>query len=135
MRIGFDLHGVLDKYPTKFKAIIKLLEKTDMQFVVVSGPPREKVEEELTKLGYDWSEFFDIYSVVDFLYNDGVEFDESDPDNLWCDDNIWWDSKARICQKYDIDFLVDDSLKYEPAFKLTKSEFIHVSEIVGKCKE
>lgn len=135
MRIGFDLHGVLDSYPTKFKAIIKLLEKTDITFAIVSGPPREKIEEELTKLGFEWSDFYDIYSVVDYLYNDGVEFDETDPDNLWCDDNIWWDSKARICQQHDIDFLVDDSLKYKPAFKLTKSEFIHVSEIVGKCKE
>lgn len=135
MKIGFDLHGVLDTYPTKFKSIIRLLQKTNVYCVVVSGPPEEKINESLEKLGFDPDDFFGVYSVVDYLYSDGVDFDETDPENLWCDDNIWWDSKARICQHYDIDYLIDDSLKYEPAFKLTESEFIHVTEIVGKCKE
>ena len=135
MKIGLDLHGVLDTYPKTFKAIIRLLEKTGNTFVIVSGPPVDKIEEEIERLGFDLFDFYGVYSVVDFLYNDGVEFDETDPENLWCDDNIWWDSKARICQANDIDYLIDDSIKYEPAFRLIKSKFIHVSEIVGKCKE
>ena len=135
MKIGLDLHGVLDTYPKTFKSIIRLLEKTGVKFVVVSGPPNDNITENLEKLGFEPTDFYGVYSVVDYLYNDGVDFDDTDPENLWCDDQIWWDSKARICKQYGIDYLVDDSMKYEPAFKLIDSSFIHVSEIVGKCKE
>ena len=51
MRIGIDLHGVLDKYPEKFKPMLKMFEKMDIEVCVVSGPPEDKVEIELEKSG------------------------------------------------------------------------------------
>jgi len=131
MRIGIDLHGVLDKYPEKFKPMLKMFEKMDIEVCVVSGPPEDKVEIELEKSGFEPWDFTDIYSVVDFLSERGVEFDMTDPENPFCDDNMWWDAKARICRDYKIDLLIDDSKKYRPAFDLIDAKFIHVSEIVG----
>ena len=44
MNLGLDLHGVLDTYPRTFKSIINLFEKTNDKIVIVSGPPRSKIE-------------------------------------------------------------------------------------------
>ena len=114
--------------------MLKMFEKMDIEVCVVSGPPEDKVEIELEKSGFEPWDFTDIYSVVDFLSERGVEFDMTDPENPFCDDNMWWDSKARICRDYDIDLLIDDSEKYRPAFDLIDAGFIHVDEIVVKCK-
>ena len=134
LKIAFDLHGVLDKYPAYLKPMLRMFWKMDIEVCVVSGPPEDKIYEELSKAGYDSFDFTDVYSVVDFLMDNGVDFNMTDPDNPWCDDNMWWDSKARICRDYDIDLLIDDSEKYRPAFDLIDAGFIHVDEIVVKCK-
>ena len=131
MKIGIDLHGVLDTYPEIFKPMLRIFRKAGIDYCIVSGPSAEKVEQELYKTGYgDEVHSIWIYSVVDYLTIKGVEFDMTDPENPWCDDNIWWDAKARICKEYKIDYLIDDSEKYRPAFDLIRARFIHVSEIV-----
>ena len=132
MKIGFDLHGVLDTYPEKCESMIKMLKKTGHTVCIVSGPIVEKINIELEKLGYDKYYFSDKCSVVDFLTMRGVEFDLTDPDNPWCDEQVWWDAKARICKAYQIDYLIDDSLKYKPAFDLVDADFIHIDEIVKR---
>lgn len=135
MKIGIDLHGVIDAYPEKFKSVIRFLNKTRNYVHIVTGVPAHKAEIELKEAGLDVdNEFYylQIHSIVDFLLSTGVQFDLSDPENPWCDDQIWWDSKARICKTYEIEFLIDDSWKYKSAFDLIDAEFIHVSEIVGK---
>jgi len=127
MRIAFDIHGVLDTYPDELKAMIKMLKRTGQDAVIVSGPKGEEIWQEMVKLGVSRVPY---YSVVDFLEDQGVEFTYDLKDTPWCDEETWWDSKARICQHYNIDYLIDDSYKYAPAFELIDADFIHISEVV-----
>jgi hypothetical protein len=130
MRIAFDLHGVLDTYPKIFKPMLKMLKKINIIVYVISGPEVDNITAELKKLGYDDLVCY-IYSVVAELKEDGVNFTYDKNGDPWCDDETWWDAKAKICKKHKIDILVDDSIKYESAFDLIESTFIHVSKIVG----
>ena len=127
VRIAFDIHGVIDTYPKILKPMISMLKATGQDVVIVSGPKSDEIWREMVKLGISGVPY---YSVVDFLENQGVEFTYDSKSTPWCDEETWWDSKARICQHYDIDYLIDDSYKYEPAFKLIDAEFIHISEIM-----
>jgi hypothetical protein len=61
----------------------------------------------------------------------GVEFTYDEKGTPWCDEETWWDSKARMCKTFEIDYLIDDSLKYKPAFDLIDADFIHVSEFTN----
>lgn len=128
-KVAFDLHGVLDKYPNILKPTVMMLKRCGIAVDVLSGPSCEVVQKELMKLGYDYL-VGNCFSVVDELKKWGVEFEYDENGNPWCDEQMWWDAKARICQKYKIDILVDDSWKYKPAFELTDCHYIHISEFL-----
>ncbi len=138
-RIAFDVHGVLDTYPEICMGIVKLLKNMDCTICCVSGPEKLQIQKELTELaekGFDEKILFENqYSVVDSLKHWGVKFEYDADNNPWCDEETWWDSKARICKQHNIDILIDDSWKYEAAFKLTDSKFIHISEFVREVKK
>lgn len=136
MKIAFDLHGVIDKYPKIIYPMIRLLQKMENEICIVSGPEIFMIKEDLEKIKFfdmeleldKWT--LNIYSVVDFLIDSGVETWKDKNGNVWADDQSWWDSKAKICQKYKIDFMIDDSKKYESAFDLTDCKFIHISDLI-----
>jgi len=138
MKIGIDIHGVMDRHPDFFKSLISFLEQTGHTVCVVTGMAGDQAVKDLENAGYD-DLCVNLYSMVDYLLNKGVKFDMSDPENPWCDDQIWWDAKARICQEYGIDYLIDDSYKYESAFDLIDAKFIHLSKLIpeddGFCGE
>lgn len=134
MKIAFDVHGVIDTYPEIIFPMIKLLREIGNKICVVSGPEELIIREHLEKL-----KFFDtcliakwmpVYSVVDFLKNTGVHTWEDENGNVWADDQNWWDSKAKICKRENIDYIIDDSKKYKSAFELTTCKFIHIDELV-----
>jgi hypothetical protein len=130
MKIGFDLHGVLDTYPEKFKPMIEMLRLTGHQVCIVSGPTKKEIYDELYKIGINPNSIL-VHSVVDYLRMKGIEFTYDEKETPWCDEETWWDSKARMCKQYGIDYLIDDSLKYKPAFDLIDADFIHVSEFTN----
>jgi hypothetical protein len=130
MKIAFDLHGVLDTYPETIKPMIKLLKECGHTIYVISGPETNNIRKELKRLGYDDLIYY-VRSVVGELKKDGVNFIFDKSGDPWCDDETWWDAKAKICKKYKIDILVDDSIKYQPAFDLIDSKFVHVSKFLN----
>jgi len=132
--IAFDLHGVLDTYPDLCMGLMKILRQLGYTIGCLSGPTKKQICNELDKLkekGYDFEiEGKNIYSVVDSLKHWGVKFTYDDDGNPWCDEQVWWDSKARICKAKFVDMLIDDSRKYESAFNLTEARYIHINEFV-----
>lgn len=128
-RVAFDVHGVLDTYPEIIKPAIMLLDSCEIEVFVVSGPPCSVIEKELCQLGFEGL-LGRCFSVVDELKKWGVKFEYDEDGNPWCDEQIWWDAKARICQAKNINILIDDSWKYKPAFELTDCEYIHISEFL-----
>ena len=136
MKIAFDVHGVIDTYPKIIYPMIRLLRKMENEICIVSGPEIFIIKEDLEKMKFfemgleldKWT--LNIYSVVGFLKESGVKTWKDDKGNVWADDQSWWDSKAKICQKNEIDFMIDDSEKYESAFDLINCEFIHINELL-----
>lgn len=135
MRIAFDVHGVIDKYPEIICPMMALLKKMGNKICILSGPTEILIKKDLEEM-----KFFDvcpgipswtnIYSVVEFLRESGVFTWKDDKGDVWADEQSWWDSKAKICQKWEIDYMIDDSEKYRSAFDLIDCEFIHINELI-----
>lgn len=124
MKIGIDLHGVLDKHPELMKPLMESLIK-DHEIWIISGPPLDQIEKELDGLGYKkWEHYHLIYSVVGYLKSKGIAMWQDEKRTWWCEDDEWWSSKSKICGTLGIDILLDDSRKYAPYFKNVKTKFI-----------
>lgn len=137
---GIDIHGTLaDKQPdgtqepsTLFPLLEPLMRawvRTGQRVLIVSGPPREVIEEELEALGLRQDvHYYTIISVVDELRHRGVPMTEDPPgsNHWWCDDDDWNAAKGRICAKYGIKILIDDQLEYADAMP-EETEFVHVT--------
>lgn len=125
MKIGIDLHGVIDSDPGFFKDILGFMSTNGVEVYIVSGPPVADIIVELEKLGIEKETHYkNVYSVVDFLKESGVKMWQDDRDRWWTNDNDWWDSKAKICDKHSLESMLDDKEMYEPAFKDIETEFI-----------
>ena len=73
MKIAFDFHGVLEKYPEQFKLILQALSK-EHHIIILSGPPYKQIVKELQDAGYAmYSHYMDIISVVDWIKDQNVE--------------------------------------------------------------
>ena len=128
MRVGFDLHGVLDAHPFIFRESTKEIMKGGDEIYIITGPPEVQAQAELEALGFvQGINYTKIVSVVDWLKSHLKE-DEmwlDDKNTWWCDDANWWCSKARICTEYSIYGHIDDSEKYLLGWDVTdcKTEF------------
>lgn len=119
MRIAFDIHGVLSK---KFKIMPLLIELKEKghTLIVISGKPVREMKEELENdYGYDISIFDEFYSIIDSVlkmqfHNVKVWYNETG----WHidDEDLWWSMKAIISEKYNIDVLIDNELKYKQGY-------------------
>lgn len=126
MNIGFDLHGVLNEFPLLFKPLMGTLYKKHTIFIV-SGPPTDQIEIELKKLDFfKYIHFDHIISVVDFIKKSGVKMWQDDRDRWWTDEKLWWQTKAKICKKYDIKILYDDKIEYKESMDVKDTLFLHV---------
>ncbi len=124
MEIAFDFHGVLEKYPSKFRPFLASLRIINT-ITILSGPTYKQIEKELTSKGYQLHKHYDeIISVVDWLKSKNVKMNQHENGNWYCEDEIWWASKAKICEEYGIEMLFDDKLEYKKYIKITKYQSI-----------
>ena len=134
MKIAFDVHGVIDTYPDIIYPMINLLYIMGNSVCIVSGPAHDLIKVDLEKLDFynklGIGDNMLIYSVVDYLQESDIHTWKDKNDNVWADDESWWDSKAKICKRGNIDYIIDDSEKYKSAFGLTECKFIHISELI-----
>lgn len=125
MNIGFDLHNTIDKCPEMFELIMDTYKKSGHNVYVISGSEKNKIIDELNSLGIDDSYYSDIISVIDFLENDMNIQGWRINGEWYCDDDIWWRSKSIICEKYNIDMMIDDKKEYREHFGMHhKTRFI-----------
>lgn len=146
-RFGFDLHGVLRPTYSQLNAVFDpewfvygihscmriALEvwrdylvtfKKHGEVWVISGPPLPEVEEELSSLDYVQGVHYDnVVSVVDFLKSIQVDMWLDEKNTWWASEHEWWSSKAKICEKYGIEAMIDDQERYGRYFKNIKTKF------------
>lgn len=125
MKIGIDLHGVIDNDPMLFKKLLTILCLQDREVYIVSGPPKEEILAELNALGFEEElHYKEIHSIVDFLKESGVEMWQDERGRWWSNNEDWLSSKAKICDGLSLEYMLDDKEMYRPAFDNIKTKFI-----------
>ncbi len=130
MNIGIDFHGVTEKYPEIMKPLMSSFIKNggEHEIFIISGPPYIEIVESLTKAQYIYGIHYDqVISVVDWIKRLGfVEMKQHKDKSWYCEDEVWWASKAAICREYHISILIDDKLEYKKHIKNNFPLFFHV---------
>ena len=124
MKIGIDLHGVIDSAPEFFKGWLSVLSLKKVGVYIISGPPRPEIVAELEELGFRKGiHYKEVYSIVNYLKESGVPMWQDKNGDWWSNDRDWRTSKARICNKLSIDWMLDDHEMYKAAFADIKTNF------------
>ena len=137
MRIGVDLHGVLDKNPEMSRLILKALMDAGHAIFVISGPPSFEIIKSLKDLGLKLqTHYTSWFSIVDFLQRRNVEMWKDDKDTWWANDKDWWSSKAEMAKILELDVMIDNSEEYAEYFEDIDTKFFlftdKVSEMIEK---
>jgi len=124
MVLGIDLHGVIDDNIHYFKSMLESTIRYQ-DIYIISGPPKIDIKRELDKHSlYQGLHFDRVFSVVDFLKGKNVKMWTDERGRWWASDEDWWSSKAEICEKYDVDVMIDDKKRYQQYFKDKKTKFL-----------
>ena len=126
MRVGLDVHGVIDKYPKFFSILSDTLIKIGHEVHIITGQEiSDKLVKKLKKFNIGYTT---IHSITDYNKSKGTQIKYQDPNNPWMDDDTWNSTKAKICKEYNIDFIFDDSDLYGKWFKKlkVKTKYIHI---------
>lgn len=147
--IGIDLHGTLDIDECGFLRFLMYsykLNNPELEIWIISGGKTNKdIEIELDMISIKKELHYDkALSVVEYLKSKGVEFKYDEKGNPWCDNTVWWKSKAQIVKEFNIICLIDDHIKYKEYFKecdcdenqfiLYPDEFMKLLNLNGKEK-
>lgn len=110
MKIGLDIHGVIDKYPQFFKDFSKAMIAEGHEVHIITGQERENAEPTVRAAGVEFTHFF---SVVDYHLNKGTEMWKDEKDTWWMDKDEWLRTKGDYCKRMSIDIHFDDSVEYK----------------------
>lgn len=126
MKIGIDIHGVIDHNPKFFSRLTKLLKKKKCEIHVITGArsPEKKV---LEKYNIKYDHFF---SILDYHTEIGTDIHVDEKGEEWILDEKWDRTKADYCKDQNIDIHIDDTQKYGNYFE---TGFIYYKE--GKILE
>lgn len=129
MKLGLDIHGVIDKYPEK---MIKLAQDTMARggrVYIITGPPADKARQEMIDLMTThhvskpfWNQ---IYSIVDWMKQKGIPHWTDPKGHVWALREKDWNSvKGQIAVELGLDLHIDDSEEYGEYFP--PGVFVHM---------
>ena len=125
MKFGFDIHGVIDVKPDRFKRLTNKLKEDGHTIYIITGPKIDKpyrtrrggnfdnVRQELKQHGVYYDE---LISILDYNQDKGTDMWKN-RGNWYMNEDVWNKSKGLICDELEIDFHIDDTLIYRDSFK------------------
>lgn len=114
MKIGIDVHGVIDKKPKLYSKLTKRLISLEHEVHIITGA---QIKNKLLKQLQDFNiSYTHIFSISDFHKKIGTPIIYKDSDNIMMDDVIWNKTKAIYCFENKIDLHIDDSSIYGKYF-------------------
>lgn len=135
MIIGMDVHGVLNKFPEKVLPFLEILVNSRHKVVIISGPPKEQILQEIKGLGLiEGTHYHEVVSVVDYLKKTGCPMWQDENDRWWAPEEDWWCTKASICKLNNVDLHFDDSAEYKKDFESIDTDFILFDKKNGRVK-
>ncbi len=130
IKIGLDLHGVINKDPNFFSNLsIMLMNRGNEVYIITGEEDSEKLRNEINKYNIKYT---DVFSVTTYRKEAGykVSYLNGDKTQPMMDEMVWNTSKAVICFENKIDIMIDDSLIYCQYFKNTDTQYIVYNEQV-----
>ena len=110
MKIGLDVHGVIDTYPKLFSKLSKEWIAKGWEVYILTGQEwknaKKIVDDEMVKYTHH-------FSIIDYHKNLGTPmYTRSDKDGLWIDHKLWVRSKGDYASKVKLDIHFDDDSDY-----------------------
>ena len=116
MKIGLDIHGVLDKNPF-FKHMAFSMCKDGNEIHIITGTSIKSALEDLKQLDIIEGIYYThLYSITDDLISRGIPVEWKDGNNPFFPYEEWDKAKADYCAKNNIDIHFDDTQKYGEYF-------------------
>lgn len=115
IKIGCDIHGVIDSLPEVFAFLSKAVVDAGGEFHVLTGSKVEQAKEELKKYNITYTHLFSIQEYHEEL---GTPTKGTHPKYGFpmIDDHEWDLTKGDYCRKHNISLHIDDTLIYNDNF-------------------
>jgi hypothetical protein len=117
IKLGIDIHGVLDTNPF-FKEAAKLFIAAGHEVHIITGAQfNERVKKKFEKLGIEeGTHYTHFFSISGYLLEKDVVVRWEDSNNPWFDENAWNTAKSDYCREQAIDIHFDDTDVYSKYF-------------------
>jgi len=131
MKIGLDVHGVIDKYPTFVAQYTLNKINSGNEIHIITGQEREFVEPLVKSLGVPFTHFF---SVVDYHKSIDTKMWQDDKKTWWMEPEAWLRTKGDYCKREGIEIHFDDSMEYGE-FMPDTCAFVHLPRNCKRSQE
>ena len=124
-KVGFDIHGIIDRQPELFQKITKLLKENGCEIHILTGSHiTSEIESQLKsyKINYDV-----LFSISDYHRDAGTHMWYDENNNPWVDDLDWDRTKGEYCEKNNVHIHLDDTERYGKYFK-TKFLYLNLEK-------
>ena len=120
MKIGLDIHGVIDAYPQLFSKLSNMWVGKGYEVHIVTGQEWEGVVGKVEEAKISYTHHF---SIVDYHKSIATKMWDNDPrgKGWWMEGDIWTRSKGDYASRVDLDLHFDDSKSYAKYFPETCS--------------
>ena len=127
IRLGLDMHGVIDAAPIFFSHLADVMLLRGHEIYIVTG--REdcvELRQELEKCSMPAKLYNGILSITSYQKGQGtpISYLDGRKSQPMMDPKIWNPTKAMLCATAGIDIMIDDSSLYEPYFREIKTQYI-----------
>ena len=113
MKLGLDIHGVIDNKPEFFSELSHILVNSLNEVHIITGGSLRngEIEKELARMNIVYTHIFSVY---DYLQKTGAKTNEElgIASRYPFPDETWNSVKARYCEREDVDMHIDDMAEY-----------------------
>ena len=114
MKVGLDIHGVVDRYPELFSKLSEKWVGRGWEVHIVTGQEWEKAEPTVAKAFIQHTHHF---SIVDHHRKLGTPmYQRTDKEGWWMDRELWARSKGDYAASVGLDLHFDDYIGYAQYF-------------------
>lgn len=115
IRIGIDIHGVIDSLPDLFSFLSAAIISAGGEVYILTGSKVEQAKTELKKYNISYSH---IFSIQDHHEKLGTPTNGTHPKYGFpmISDEYWDKTKGDFCRENNIDLMIDDTLSYNNNF-------------------
>jgi len=119
MKLGLDIHGVIDSNPKSFAFMSQsVISNNGEVHIITGGSWTTELENQLKDYGLQWTSHFSVY---DYLLDSGIDsigtiqFPDGTIQKKF-DYELWDTIKAGYCRSNEIDLHIDDTEVYSKYF-------------------